>query len=91
MNGWSLTYEGYDPAHEGLRETLCALGNGYFVTRAAAPESAADGVQVEMSLPFFFSSRELSVRVPVDRGMVAHFDDSSGALQVELTLDRGKE
>jgi alpha,alpha-trehalase len=41
---WTLTYEGYDPAKEGLRETLCALGNGYFVTRAAAPDSTADGV-----------------------------------------------
>lgn len=41
---WSLTYEGYEPAEEGLREALCALGNGYFVTRAAAPEATADGV-----------------------------------------------
>src|SRR5690606_14300259 len=41
---WTLTYEGYVPAQEGLRETLCALGNGYFVSRAAAPDSVADGV-----------------------------------------------
>lgn len=41
---WSLVYDSYDPADEGLRETLCALGNGYFVTRGAAAESAADGV-----------------------------------------------
>jgi alpha,alpha-trehalase len=44
MNEWNLTYEGFDPEQEGLRETLCALGNGYFVTRAAAPESVADDV-----------------------------------------------
>ncbi|WP_236834120.1 glycoside hydrolase family 65 protein [Blastococcus sp. KM273129] len=42
--GWLLTYEGYDPAQEALREVLCALGNGRFATRAAAPESRADGV-----------------------------------------------
>lgn len=42
MNGWSLVYEGFDPAQERLRETLCTLGNGYFATRGAAPESAAD-------------------------------------------------
>ncbi len=39
---WLLTYSGYDPATEKLREALCAVGNGYLVTRAAAPESRAD-------------------------------------------------
>src|SRR5215469_2425699 len=29
---------------EGLREALCTLGNGYFATRGAAPESSADGI-----------------------------------------------
>jgi len=43
MTGWSLVYEGYVPKQEGLRETLCALGNGYFVTRGAAPDAQADG------------------------------------------------
>jgi trehalose/maltose hydrolase-like predicted phosphorylase len=41
VNGWSLVYEGFDPAQERLRETLCTLGNGYFATRGAAPESPA--------------------------------------------------
>jgi beta-phosphoglucomutase-like phosphatase (HAD superfamily) len=41
---WSLAYEGFDPRHQGLREALCALGNGYFVTRGALPEARADGV-----------------------------------------------
>lgn len=44
MIGWQLVYDAYDPAMEGIRETLCTLGNGYFATRGAAPESAADGV-----------------------------------------------
>lgn len=44
MNPWSLTYEGFDPAHEGLREALCTLGNGRFATRGAAPEAEADAV-----------------------------------------------
>ncbi|WP_457030759.1 glycoside hydrolase family 65 protein [Kitasatospora sp. P5_F3] len=43
-DAWRLTYEGYDPATEGVREVLCAVGNGYLVSRAAAPESEADGV-----------------------------------------------
>jgi alpha,alpha-trehalase len=44
MNAWSLVYEGYDPDEEGLREALCTLGNGYFATRGAAPETRADDV-----------------------------------------------
>ena len=45
MNAWHLTYDGFDPAEEGRRETLCTLGNGYFATRGAAPESrAGEGV-----------------------------------------------
>jgi len=42
--GWTLSYDGFDPAQEGLREALCSLGNGRFATRGAAPESRADGV-----------------------------------------------
>ncbi|WP_436776466.1 glycoside hydrolase family 65 protein [Yinghuangia sp. YIM S09857] len=41
---WVLRYEGFDPAQEGLRESLCALGNGYLTTRAAFPEARADDV-----------------------------------------------
>ncbi|WP_156036380.1 glycoside hydrolase family 65 protein [Blastococcus sp. URHD0036] len=40
---WVLRYQGLDPAAEQLREVLCAVGNGRFVTRAAAPESRPDG------------------------------------------------
>ena len=39
-----MTWEGFDPAREGLREVLCTLGNGYLATRGAIPESKADGV-----------------------------------------------
>jgi trehalose/maltose hydrolase-like predicted phosphorylase/beta-phosphoglucomutase-like phosphatase (HAD superfamily) len=41
---WTLAYDGFDPARQGLREALCAVGNGYFVTRGALPEAEADGV-----------------------------------------------
>lgn len=44
MRDWTLAYEGIDPASEGIRETLCTLGNGYLATRGAAPEHDADGV-----------------------------------------------
>ena len=41
---WRLVYEGFDPENEGLREALCTLGNGYFCTRGASPESVTDDV-----------------------------------------------
>ncbi|WP_030245386.1 glycoside hydrolase family 65 protein [Streptomyces sp. NRRL S-350] len=41
---WTLRYQGFDPDEEGLREALCAVGNGYLVSRGAAPEATADGV-----------------------------------------------
>jgi alpha,alpha-trehalase len=44
VDEWTLTYEGYDPHEEGLREALCTLGNGVLASRGAAPECRADGV-----------------------------------------------
>src|ERR687892_97305 len=41
---WTLVYDSFDPARQGLREALCAVGNGYFVTRGALPEAEADEV-----------------------------------------------
>lgn len=40
-DAWELVYEGYDPAYERLRETLCTVGNGYVATRGCAPEATA--------------------------------------------------
>jgi beta-phosphoglucomutase family hydrolase len=40
---WSLVFDGFDPEHEGIREVLCTLGNGYFATRASAAWAVADG------------------------------------------------
>ncbi|KUL22200.1 glycoside hydrolase family 65 protein [Streptomyces regalis] len=41
MSEWTWEYEGYAPAAERLRESLCTLGNGYFATRGAVPECRA--------------------------------------------------
>jgi beta-phosphoglucomutase family hydrolase len=43
-SAWSLVLDGFDPAHERSRETLCTLGNGYFATRGAAAGALADGI-----------------------------------------------
>ncbi|MEG8279846.1 glycoside hydrolase family 65 protein [Streptomyces sp. AHA2] len=37
-------YQGYHPAQERLRESLCTVGNGYFATRGSLPECRADDV-----------------------------------------------
>ncbi|MCB1261410.1 MAG: glycoside hydrolase family 65 protein [Acidimicrobiales bacterium] len=43
-NPWLWAYDGYDADTQGLRESLCTLGNGVFATRGALAESTADGV-----------------------------------------------
>jgi len=42
VSDWSLIYNAYDPKQQGIHESLCALGNGYFATRGAFPESKMD-------------------------------------------------
>jgi alpha,alpha-trehalase len=42
MDRWTLSWDDYRPAAERLRETLCTLGNGYFSTRGAWPDSPAE-------------------------------------------------
>ena len=42
---WRLIYEGFDPAHEGHREALTTLGNGYVAVRGAAPECRMNEVR----------------------------------------------
>ncbi|KJS01318.1 MAG: beta-phosphoglucomutase [Desulfobulbaceae bacterium BRH_c16a] len=41
---WSLTYDGFDPKNEKLREALCTLGNGSFASRGASPQATAGRV-----------------------------------------------
>jgi alpha,alpha-trehalase len=43
ITDWELIYTHWEPAQQSLREALCALGNGYFVTRGAFEEVHAGG------------------------------------------------
>jgi trehalose-phosphatase len=43
-NASVLTYHGFDPAQEGLRETLTSTGNGYFCLRGSAEWEDPDDV-----------------------------------------------
>ncbi|MDA2926847.1 beta-phosphoglucomutase family hydrolase [Acidobacteria bacterium AH-259-G07] len=44
QDGWLLTYEGFDPEDEKLRETLCTVGNGYLGTRGCFEGEGASDV-----------------------------------------------
>ena len=44
MDSFLLTYDGFEPGSEGLREALTSTGNGYLCTRGAAEWEEADGV-----------------------------------------------
>jgi len=41
---FTLVYQGFDPAQEGLREALTSTGNGYFATRGAAEWEDANAI-----------------------------------------------
>jgi trehalose/maltose hydrolase-like predicted phosphorylase len=44
VDGFLLSYDGFEPAAEGLREALTCTGNGYLCTRGAAEWENADTV-----------------------------------------------
>jgi trehalose/maltose hydrolase-like predicted phosphorylase/beta-phosphoglucomutase-like phosphatase (HAD superfamily) len=68
---WTLVYGGFEPERQGLRETLCGLGNGYFVTRGALPEARADGINYPGTYVAGLYNR---LQTPVAGRMVEHED-----------------
>jgi trehalose/maltose hydrolase-like predicted phosphorylase len=44
VNNFTLAYDTFEPAEEGLREALTSTGNGYFCTRGACEWQDADDV-----------------------------------------------
>jgi len=61
VDGFLLTYEGFDPADEGLREALTSTGNGYLCTRGAAEWEDADGVHYPGSYVHGGYNRETTI------------------------------
>jgi trehalose/maltose hydrolase-like predicted phosphorylase len=61
VDGFLLTYEGFDPAAEGLREALTSTGNGYLCTRGAAEWEDADGVHYPGSYVHGGYNRETTI------------------------------
>ncbi|HYY73255.1 MAG TPA: glycoside hydrolase family 65 protein, partial [Solirubrobacterales bacterium] len=61
MGDWALTYEGFEPAQERLREVLTATGNGNFCTRGAAEWTDADGVHYPATYAHGCYNRETTI------------------------------
>ncbi len=56
-----LTYDGFDPAEEGLRETLTSTGNGYFCLRGAAEWEDSDDVHYAGTYAHGIYDRETTI------------------------------
>src|SRR6476661_2619390 len=61
MEGFSLTYEGFDARSEGLREVLTSTGNGRFCARGAAEWQDADGVHYPGTYAHGVYNRETTI------------------------------
>jgi trehalose/maltose hydrolase-like predicted phosphorylase len=56
-----LSYEGFDPDVEGLREVLTSTGNGRFCARGAAEWEDADGVHYPGTYAHGIYNRETTI------------------------------
>jgi len=60
-SGFSLSFEGFDPDDEGLREALTSTGNGYLCTRGAAEWEDGDGVHYPGTYAHGVYNRETTI------------------------------
>ncbi|AUZ34956.1 family 65 glycosyl hydrolase [Arthrobacter sp. PGP41] len=69
---WQLVYEGFDAGHEGHREALTTLGNGYLAVRGAAPEGGGSARYAGMYLAGVFNrvAAKVADEVLVEEHMV---------------------
>jgi trehalose/maltose hydrolase-like predicted phosphorylase len=61
MEGFALTYEGFDPDQEGLREALTSTGNGYLCSRGTAEWEDSDGVHYPGTYAHGVYNRETTI------------------------------
>ena len=85
---WQLAYEGFDAAHEGHREALTTLGNGYLAVRGAAPEGSGGASCPGMYLAGIFN------RVPTDVAgetlLEEHMVNAPDCLPLDLRAGGGR-
>jgi trehalose/maltose hydrolase-like predicted phosphorylase len=63
VDGFLLSYDGFDSGAEGLREVLTSTGNGYLCTRGAAESEDADGVHYPGTYAHGGYNRETTILV----------------------------
>ncbi|QDY89483.1 HAD family hydrolase [Arthrobacter sp. UKPF54-2] len=85
---WLLVYEGFDPAHEGHREALTTLGNGYLATRGAAPEHRGVGIHYPGSYLAGVYNR-LASTVQGQRTVDEHMVNIPNWLYLDLRIEDG--
>ncbi|MGH9243131.1 MAG: trehalose-phosphatase [Acidimicrobiales bacterium] len=61
MRGFTLQYDRFDAAEEGLREALTSTGNGYFCARGAAEWEDADDVHYPGTYAHGIYNRETTI------------------------------
>ncbi|MGW5365084.1 glycoside hydrolase family 65 protein [Actinopolymorpha pittospori] len=61
MKDFALTFDGFDPAEEGLREALTSTGNGYLCSRGTAEWEDADGVHYPGTYVHGIYNRETTI------------------------------
>ncbi|HEY9558715.1 MAG TPA: beta-phosphoglucomutase family hydrolase [Acidimicrobiales bacterium] len=86
---WVLAYAGFDPAHEGHREALTTVGNGYLGTRGAAPERRADSVHYPGTYLAGIYNR-LTTMVEGREVEDEHLVNAPNWLLLDLRIDEGR-
>src|SRR4029450_3422083 len=61
MDEFVMTYAGFDPDQESLREALTSTGNGYLCTRGTAEWEDADGVHYPGTYAHSVYNRETTI------------------------------
>jgi len=61
VDGFSLSYDSFDPAEEGLREALTSTGNGYLCARGAAEWEDSDDVHYAGTYVHGIYNRETTI------------------------------
>ncbi|HEX6439071.1 MAG TPA: beta-phosphoglucomutase family hydrolase [Candidatus Binatia bacterium] len=88
-SAWSLVYDRFDPEQEGIREALCALGNGYFATRGAAAWAVMDDVHYPgtyLACGYNRQRTDIAGRIVENEDLV----NFPNWLALEFRIDRGE-
>lgn len=85
---WQLAYEGFDPAHEGHREALTTLGNGYLAVRGAAPEGSGGASYPGMYLAGVFN--RVPTNVAGESLLEEHMVNAPDCLPLDLRAGGGR-